>query len=265
MEVAKELRASPSRLFTSNRVLDDLLGGFEPGQVVFLNSASSFVHDLAFLLCVRHIMDFDREVVFVDGGNSINPYSIASIAKRYGKRRQEVLGRIRVARAFTAYQMATILLESLEGEVRAGPGLLILSCLPDLFLDEDVEYHEAYHLLRQGLKKVRQLVREEEVFCLVTNHGLSQLAQRRGIGHLLHQMSDRLVRIRLLRGGLLISLPQEDRSAPFIPVPPGQAILEDYSPQEFPRGVASLQVIGVVKDDPETPGKQVGLSAFIRG
>ncbi len=153
MEVVKEVQVRPTRLYTSNRVLDGLLEGFEPAKLTFLNSGSSFVHNLVFLLCVRHILDFDREVVYVDGGNSINPYSIASMAKRYGKCRQEVLSRIRVARAFTTYQMSTILLESLEDEVRAGPGLLILSCLPDLFLDEDVEYQEAYHLLRRGLKK----------------------------------------------------------------------------------------------------------------
>ncbi len=228
MEIAREVRVSPPRLYTSNKVLDNLLMGFEPSKITFLNSGSAFVHELVFLLSVRHILDFDREVVFVDGGNSINPYTIASIAKRYGKRRQEVLGRIHVARAFTAYQMATILLESLEEEVRAGPGLLVLSCLPDLFLDEDLEYREAYHLLRRGLKVVRELTREEELIGLVTNLGLSQLYRRRGIGNLLHQMTDRVVRIQNIKGGLLISIPGEGRSASFLPVPPNQSVLEDY-------------------------------------
>ncbi len=219
---------SPPRLYTSNGILDNLLGGFEPSKVTFLNSASSFVHDLTFLLCVRHILDFDREVVYVDGGNSINPYTIASLAKRHGVPRQRVLGRIRVARAFTAYQMASLLLESLEEEVRAGPGLLVLACLPDLFMDEDVEYQEAYHLLRRGLKGVRDLVREEEIIGLVTNLGLSQLYRRRGIGNLLHQMTDRVVRIQNIKGGLLVSIPAEGRSTPFLPVPPNQSVLEDY-------------------------------------
>lgn len=230
MEAASEVRVSPPRLYTGNKVLDVLLEGFAPGTLTFLNSASPFVHHLAFLLCVRHILDFDREVVFVDGGNAINPYALATLAKRFGRRRQEVLPRIRVARAFTAYQMASLLLESLEAEARAGPGLLVLSGLADLFLDEDVAYREAYHLLRRGLEAARGLVREEELIGVVTNHGLSQLTRRRGIGHLLHQMADRVVRIQIIRGGLLLTLPEEGRSAPFFPVPPPQTILEDYAP-----------------------------------
>ncbi len=258
----KEVQVRPTRLYTSNRVLDTLLEGFEPAKLTFLNSGSSFVHNLVFLLCVRHILDFDREVVYVDGGNSINPYSIASMAKRYGKCRQEVLSRIRVARAFTTYQMSTILLESLEDEVRAGPGLLILSCLPDLFLDEDVEYQEAYHLLRRGLKKVRELVKEEEIFGVVTNHGLSQLGTRRGIGHLLHQMSDRVVRIRPIKGGLFISLPGEGRSTSFIPVPPNQATLEDYIPERFSQGLATVRVLEE-SGKARLRGTQFEISAFI--
>ncbi len=262
MEVAKEVLVSPRRLYTSNRVLDDLLGGLEPAKLTFLNSGSRFVHNMVFLLGVRHILDFDRDVVYVDGGNSINPYSIAAIAKRYGKRRQDVLGRIRVARAFTAYQMTTILLESLEDEVRAGPGLLILSCLPDLFLDEDVEYQEAYHLLRRGLKKVRQCVKEEEIFGVVTNHGLSQLAKRRGIGHLLHQMSDQMIKISPIKGGLLISLPKEGRSTTFTPIPPTQSILEDYVPEKFPHGQVTTRISEESRRT-KLRGRQIEISTFI--
>ncbi len=263
MEVAAEVRVSPPRLYTSNRVLDGLLEGFEPAKLTFLNSGSNFVHDLVFLLCVRHILDFDREVVYVDGGNSINPYTIASIAKRYGKPRQEVLGRVRVARAFTAYQMASILLDSLEEEVRAGPGLLVLSCLPDLFLDEDVEYREAYHLLRRGLKKARELVREEELIGLVTNHGLSQLSRRRGIGNLLHQLADRMVRIEAIKGGLLISLPKEGKSMPYLPVPSNQSLLEDYGDAGPPEKGGAL-VLLAPKKEPRFHTKQMEISAFCR-
>lgn len=260
MEVETEVRATPSGLYTSNRVLDNLLGGFHPGQIVFLNSASSFVHTLVFLLSVRHILDFDRDVIFVDGGNSINPYTIASIAKRYGRHRQEILGHIRVARAFTAYQMATILLESLEDEVRAGPGLLVLSCLGDLFLDEDMEYREAYHLLRQGLKKVRDLVREEELIGVVTNQGLSQLSRRRGIGNLLHQMADRVVRIQQGKGGLLILLSKEGIGTPFIPVPPNQSILEDYTP--FPLPLREFRLEPLQGPGNRRSTRQVEISSF---
>ncbi|MFQ5986409.1 MAG: hypothetical protein ACE5KQ_03540 [Thermoplasmata archaeon] len=257
----EELRASPPRLYTGNRALDGFLGGFAPGRLTFLNSASPFVHDLVFAMAVRHVLDFDREVVFVDGGNSINPYALASLAKRFGSTRQEVLGRIRVARAFTVYQMASLLLESLEEEVRAGPGLLILSRLPDLFLDEDVEYQEAYHLLRRGLRRVRELVQEEELIGLMTNHGLSQLFRRRGVGNLLHQMADRVVRIRFVKGGLLLSLPEEGRSLRFLPVRPDQAVLEDYGEMALDPTVVP-KVLRVARQETRSRTRQAELPAF---
>lgn len=263
MEETVQVRVRPPRLYTGHRVLDDLLEGFEPAQLTFLNSGSPFVHQLVFQLCVRHIVDFDREVVFVDGGNSINPYALATLAKREGRGRQDILQRIRVARAFTAYQMATILLESLEEEVRGGPGMLVLSCLGNLFLDEDVEYAEAYHLLRRGLKTVRTLVQEEEMIGLVTNHGLSQLAARRGIGNLLHEMTDRLIHIRPRKGGLQVAVPEEDRSALFIPVPLSQAVLEDYVPQPFAMGMARLRV-EATPPPPARRGQQIEISTYLR-
>lgn len=228
MEIAAHWRASPPRLTTGNRLLDDFLEGFEPGRLTLLNSASPFVHDLVFHLCLRQVLDFDRDVVFVDGGNTMNPHPLAALAKREGVSRQAILGRVRVARAFTAYQMASLLLEALEEEVRAGPGLLVLSAVADLFLDEDVAYEEAYHLLRRGLHRARELVREEELVGIMTNHGLSQLFRRRGIGNVVHEMADRVVRIQVVKGGLLLVLPGEGRSLPFLPVPPDQAVLEDY-------------------------------------
>ncbi|MEE9173932.1 MAG: hypothetical protein V3U30_03030 [Thermoplasmata archaeon] len=256
-----ELRASSPRLYTGNRVLDGFLGGIAPGRLTFINSASPFVHDLVFMMTVRHVLDFDREAVFVDGGNSINPYALASLAKRFGSTRQEVLGRIRVARAFTVYQMTSLLLESLEEEVRAAPGLLVLSCLPDLFLDEEVEYEEVYHLLRRGLRKVRELVQEEELIGLMTNHGLSQLFRRRGIGNLLHQMADRTVQIRYIKGGLLLSLPEEGRSLRFLPVRPDQAVLEDYGEMELGTLVAPKVLRGSLRDTTSRT-RQVELPAF---
>ncbi|MDX1533990.1 MAG: hypothetical protein R3291_00015 [Thermoplasmata archaeon] len=256
-----ELRASPPRLYTGNRVLDGFLGGLAPGRLAFLNSASPFVHDLAFTLAVRHVLDFDRDAVFVDGGNTLNPHALVALAKRFGSTREEVLGRVRVARAFTVYQMTSLLLESLEEEVRAGPGLLVLSRLPDLFLDEEVEYQEAYHLLRRGLLKVQELVREEELIGVMTNLGLSQLFRRRGIGNLLHQMADRIVRIRYVKGGLQLALPEERRTLRFLPVRADQAVLEDYGEMDL----ATLVVPKVLRSPlagPASRTRQVLLPAF---
>jgi hypothetical protein len=56
-------------------------------------------------------------VVFVDGGNSFDPYSVAEIARNYGLDSRAVLERIYVSRAFTAYQLSSLILEELESAV----------------------------------------------------------------------------------------------------------------------------------------------------
>src|SRR3972149_6119311 len=70
-------------LTTSIPVLDRLLGGFEAGRLTLIDSGSDYVFHLTSLLCVRAVME-GGEVVFVDGGNSIDPHGIARIAGRGG-------------------------------------------------------------------------------------------------------------------------------------------------------------------------------------
>lgn len=262
MEIATHWRAHPPRLYTGNGILDDFLEGFEPGRLTFLTSATPFVHHLAFLLCVRYVLDFDRDVVFLDGGNTLNPHALTAIAKRHGLSRPAVLDRVRVARGFTAYQMASLLLESLEEQVRAGPGLLVLSAVADLFLDEDLAYEEAYHLLRRGLRRARTLVREEDLVGVATNLGLSRVFRRRGIGNLLHETADRVVRITMQKGGLLLSLPEEGRSLPFLPLPPHQTTLEEHVDS---RPLATL-VQPTTSPSPRrqgSPTRQAEITAFV--
>ncbi|MFQ5920263.1 MAG: hypothetical protein ACE5I4_09520, partial [Thermoplasmata archaeon] len=127
--------------------------------------------------------------------------------------------------------------------------------------DEEVEYQEAYHLLRRGLRQVRDLVREEELIGLMTNLGLSQLLRRRGIGNLLHQMADRTVRIRYIKGGLLLSLPEERRSLRFLPVRADQAVLEDYGEMDLGTLVVP-RVLRAPLSDPGSRTRQVLLPAF---
>ncbi len=125
-----------------------------------------------------------------------------------------------------------------------------------------MEYREAYHLLRRGLEAARRLVREEELIGVVTNHGLSQLARRRGIGHLLHQMADRVVRIQTIRGGLLLTLPEEGRSAPFFPVPPTQTILEDYAPLPLALQAPRLRVVPSSREEGLVRSRQAEIFAY---
>jgi hypothetical protein len=57
--------------------------------------------DLVYILCARAVLDSGCNVVYVDGGNEMDPYALSSLCKRFRVDRQEVLSRISIARAFT--------------------------------------------------------------------------------------------------------------------------------------------------------------------
>ncbi len=226
----QELVQVPERrlLTTSIPVLDRLLGGFEGGRVTLIDSGSDYVFHLMSLLCVRAVME-GSEVVFVDGGNTIDPHGIARIAGRAGLARLDVLPRVHVARAFTCHQLATVLMEQLEGEVRgAEAGLVVLSCLPELFLDEDVPLSEAHQLFLRSARAIRRVADESGAVVVATNAGLAKLYRRKSIRRVLYETADRTVRFQHHRGGLRISVPDLDVEETYRPVPPDQTTLEDF-------------------------------------
>ena len=231
---AEELRLVPAvtprfALTTSVPTLDRLLGPFESGRITLIDSGSDYVFHLTSLLCVRAIME-DSDVVFVDGGNSIDPYGIAAIAKRVGLARLEVLPRISVARAFTCYQMATLLNEMLAARVAETEArLVVLSCLPTMFLDEDVPALEAHQLFLRSMRAVRDVTRSRGTITVATNAGLAKLHRRKGIRRVLYESVDRWARFQHHRGGLRISVPELDVEELYRPVPANQATLDDYA------------------------------------
>ena len=124
--------ALPRSVDTSIATLDEFIGGFPSSQVTLIDSSDRLLFDVVHLLCINQVIGDGREVVWVDGGNSINPYHLAGLCKRQRVNAQEALDSINVSRAFTAYQMVTLIDEMLEPELeRTEAGMLIVSCFPD--------------------------------------------------------------------------------------------------------------------------------------
>ena len=196
--------------------------------MTLVDSGSDFVFRLTTLLTVRAVME-GADVVFVDGGNSVDPHGMVALGKRVGLTRAEILPRVHVARAFTCHQMATLILDSLDRKLEeTGAGLVVLSCLPELYLDEDVELREAHQLFMRSIRAVRRTVDSRDAIGLVTNAGLAKLHRRRSIRRQLYEGVDRVVRMAHGRGGVLITRSDADVSEWYRPVPPDQATLDDF-------------------------------------
>ena len=216
-------------LYTSITQLDDLIGGFRASKVALLDSDNSYSSTLMHLLCVRAISQFDEEVVWIDGGNMVDPYSISSLCKRLRLDKKNILSRVNISRAFTAYQLVTLIDEKLQEQVeRSVPCAVFVSSITELFLDKDMKWMESHQLFRRCLEDVTRVTKEHETVSLLTNRTRYGLRPSPGLDGLLHESSDLVVQLRARRNGVIIRLPKAARETLFSPVPWNQATLDEY-------------------------------------
>lgn len=216
-------------LHTSVSPIDALVGGFRSSEVVLFEGDSRYPSDLLHLLCVKAVAELDEEVVWIDGGNSVDPYALSALCKRMRIDRRDVLSRVNISRAFTAYQLVTLIDERLEEEVgESSPAMVIVSSLTDMFLDKDMKWMEAYQLLRRCAEDIRRVTRDYETISLVTDRTPGHVPRNERMLNLLRAESDAVVSVKERRDGVLVSLPREGRSAVFHPVPWNQTILQDF-------------------------------------
>ena len=92
------------------------------------------------------------EVRVLDAGNWFEAHAIARLVRRQTADLEAALERVRVARAFTCYQVVTLL-----GETPASPDPTLVLDLLDTFYDENVSEVESRRLLDTSLGHLRRL------------------------------------------------------------------------------------------------------------
>ncbi|MCE5296400.1 MAG: hypothetical protein LLG16_04765 [Euryarchaeota archaeon] len=216
-------------LGTSLPPVDAMLGGLAPGTVTLIDSSDRMVFELVNLYCFNAVAEMHEQVLWIDGGNSVNPYDLSAICKRHRMNPEEVLHNITVSRAFTAYQMSTLIEDMLDPEVRRiGTGLVVISCFPDLFQDADMNWAESLQLMKRAMDRLRQLTNENGLITVVTNYGMSKMVYRKGLKPLLYDSADRVVRIEGKGPAVKLTLPREGVGMLYRPVPRNQTTLDEY-------------------------------------
>jgi hypothetical protein len=121
------------------------------------------------------------EVIVLDGANRFDPYMVSSFARKALISPERLLKRIRIARAFTCYQMAAMVGERLndlfgqEGEIRPMENRWVILLGPVTpFLDEDVSEREVRPLFERSLKKVEGIALRGVPFLLFQSNGFSE-------------------------------------------------------------------------------------------
>lgn len=125
--------------------------------------SSSFTTGALAVICAPHAaadrisplivqMALNGMVQVLDGGNRLQPYLLTRLIRRHTLEVEEISRRIRVRRAFTAYQMLALLEESQP----VPTPWIILDWLAS-FYDEAIPFGEASQLARRGLRQIEDL------------------------------------------------------------------------------------------------------------
>ena len=98
-----------------------------------------------------------KQVLCLDGANRFDPLLIARLARQRGIAAAEFNRRIRVARAFTCFQLTELLVRVPRFIEKFAADALIVTALPDLYFDEDVRDRDASVAFRHALDALRAL------------------------------------------------------------------------------------------------------------
>jgi hypothetical protein len=164
---------SRTLLSLNMRNINQLFPGFAIGDFALLYGSHT-VSSIASLLCVRaqlppQLGGLGSNTVFIDGANTFRLYHITRLARLHQLDPKQVLDRIYISRAFTAYQMTSLILQKLEDAVKTcNAKLVIISDIAAMFLDKDVEDEEAKRIYSQVTTRLSNFARENQVIIVAT-------------------------------------------------------------------------------------------------
>jgi hypothetical protein len=153
--------------------VDQLFPGFKPGDFAVLHGSQSLI-TLTARICVRaqiptQLGGLSSNIVFIDGGNTFRLYRTARIAQLHELDPRKVLERIFISRAFTAYQLTSLIMEKLEETVKKhNTKIVVISDIAGFFLDEDIPEEEAQKVYSQILSYLSGFAKKHQIVLIAT-------------------------------------------------------------------------------------------------
>ena len=135
-----------------------------------------------------------KQILYLDGANQISPLLLARFARERGLDSSSVNSLIRVARAFTCFQLTELVRRVPKTLERFSADVLIVTALPDLYFDEDVRDMEArasFEHALEGLRNIAPLSLSIAVFSDAT----SFKTKRRDFFQRLRNRADHVVKV----------------------------------------------------------------------
>ncbi len=165
-----EERCFPNRL----KIFQDFLSGRVESYNILLEREESYSFIFPHYLAVR--MQTKREnkgsnpsSLWLDGDNVFNPYRVSEIARNLSIEPESALQDIYVSRAFTCYQMSSLILEKMWSALKKySPELVIITGLPSIFLKSDISTNEAERVFQPVLEDLKEFKNRSESLLLTS-------------------------------------------------------------------------------------------------
>jgi hypothetical protein len=131
-------------------------------------------HVLSERYCVRAPLPEEegglgRPALYIDGGNSFDPYLLADIAREYRLDIRAVLDHVVVSRAFTVYQLLHLVQQGLPRMLHQwGARFAVIANIFDMFV-EDVKPATARKVVQACRIAIQDTCRDTDVIILVTS------------------------------------------------------------------------------------------------
>ena len=226
---AKDILKPTVAILSGIKELDDILGGFKSGEITFIDGDSNLISNIPNQICVNTYRMFRSNVVYIDGGICVDPYRISNYARKMEVNQKEILEHILISRAFTVYQLTTLIQDRLEATIkRYKPLTLVIGRFPILYLDSDVPSKEAQTLLRSNLHKIRELTIKYDLVTVFTNFEKKTLSNLRKVQSIMYSGADEIVLMKQTELATCIELVNRCKNNMILHLSNGQLRLEDF-------------------------------------
>ena len=158
-----------------------------------------------------------------------NPYEIVKAAKRAGMNPKFLLDRVSICRAFTVYQMSTIIDDKLEREL-PGVKILIVTGIQYLYQNRDIRSVEAKVMLRRAVGNIRMFTDRYVLISVITD---IYREGRRDLGGLVRDVCNRYLRLTAEKNGICVEDVEVGGRKEYRDVRRNQMLLEEFINRQF--------------------------------
>jgi len=222
-QIAKEIIKPDIVVNSGIKEIDNLTGGFKRGEITYIDGDSSLISKIPDQICVNTYRTFHSDIIYIDAGMCVDPYRIAKYARKIEVSQREALEHVHISRAFTVYQLATLVQDMLEQAIkRYKPQTLIMGRFPIFYLDSEVETKEAQTLLRANLHKIKELTTKYNLITIFTNLDKRMLSSSRNVRKILYSNVDEVVLMKELELATRVKLVKRQESTMILHLAEGQ-------------------------------------------